>query len=276
MNKAGQMYKKVNVEGTKNVVTEALKSKIKHISHISSSAIFGSIEEKDCPITDNTIPHPLDIYGKSKYEAEKVLLNLLKDNKQMTYSIIRPRTIIGKERLGIFQILFEWISEGVNIYTIGDGLNLFQFAHIDDLVNVSVESALQRKSGIFNVGTDKYRTLKKDLTELCEYAGTGSRVKSLPVKPSIYLLKFLDKIRLSPLAPWHYLTYHKPFYFDISKPMKELGWKPKASNIQMMKESYDWYLKHKHQIKNKSYNPNLSTHKSLVKQGIISLLKKIS
>ena len=152
LTKSGKMYQRVNEEGTKNVLEIAEEFEVKHISHMSSSAIFGKLKEEEFPITEQTQPRPSDSYGRSKYNGEKLVISKIENktfnakNEQISYSIIRPRTILGTGRLGIFQILFEWISEGRNIYIIGDGSNLFQLAHVDDLVTASINSALYRKT----------------------------------------------------------------------------------------------------------------------------------
>lgn len=275
LKKAGNRFWQVNVEGTRNVLEAAKEAGVKHFSHMSSSAVYGAINDEDCPINDRTPRRPVEIYGRSKLAGEQIVEAEMKQQGGLSCSIIRPRTIIGTERLGIFQILFEWISEGRNIYIIGAGSNLFQFAHVDDVVTVSVASALQQKSGIFNVGTDQYRTLREDLGELCKIADTGSRVKSIPVWFAVTALKILDRLRLSPLAPWHYLTYHKPFYFDISNTMKDLGWKPKHSNIDMLTSSYQWYLQNRERLA-RDEAASTSAHRSLLKQRALRVLKKLS
>lgn len=275
LKKAGNQFWEVNVNGTQNVLEVAKEAGVKHLSHMSSSAVYGAINDKDCPINDHTPRRPVEVYGRSKLAGEQIVEEEMRRQNGLSCSIIRPRTIIGTERLGIFQILFEWISEGKNIYIIGDGSNLFQFAHVDDLVTVSIESALQQKSGVFNVGTDQYRTLREDLEALCNAADTGSHVKSIPVWFATTALQILDWLRLSPLAPWHYLTYHKPFYFDISKPMQELGWRPKYSNVEMLKAAYRWYLQNKANLSNKTESSS-SAHRSPLKQRALHVLKRFS
>lgn len=276
LKKAGDRFQKVNVEGTRIALDVAKEVGVKHFAHMSSSAVFGNVTEKDCPIKEDP-PHlePIEIYGKSKKDGEDIVKAEIAKEDGMSCSIIRPRTIIGTERLGIFQILFEWISEGRNIYIIGDGSNLFQFAHIDDLVDVSVETALKHKPGIFNVGTDKFGTLRECLEGLCKHAGTGAKVKSIPVKLTMWTLWLADKLNLSPLGPWHYMTYHKPYYFDLSKPLNELEWKPKYSNEGMLIESYKWYMDNKAKLES-DRTKGKSAHRGTLKQGIIGLLKKIS
>ena len=68
-----------------------------------------------------------------------------------------------------------------------------------------------------------------------------SKVKSLPEGLAINTLRAALRLRVSPLVPWHYLTYHKACYFDV-QPLLELGWKPQYSNARMLQESYDFYL----------------------------------
>ena len=87
----------------------------------------------------------------SKYLAEIEIiksLNLLNKN-EISCSIIRPRTIIGDNRLGIFAILFDWVKDNKKIPIIGNGENLFQFAHISDIVEVSIETAVKKKKWFF-------------------------------------------------------------------------------------------------------------------------------
>ena len=273
LKKAGDLFMKVNIEGTRNVFNAAKNSGVKHFSHMSSSAIFGSISKDDCPINHSTRLSPIEVYGQSKLDGESILREGMAKESGMTCSIIRPRTIIGTERLGIFQILFEWVSEGRNIYIIGNGSNMFQFAHVDDLVDVSIETALNKIPGEFNVGTDRFSTLRDVLESLCEFAGTGSKVVGIPTWLAIPPLYIADKLKISPLAPWHYMTYHKPFYFDMSEEFKQLKWRPKFSNNEMIANSYKWYLENKENLKTADQS---STHRGSLKQGIIGLLKRIS
>lgn len=213
LTKAGSKFWEVNVKGTQVAVDVARETNVKMFIHMSSSAVFGVPEES--PITDETPLNPVEIYGRAKLAGEQRVREAAENG--FPCAIIRPRTILGLGRLGIFQVLFEWIRDGKNIYVIGKGDNLFQFLHIEDLVNVSVLCAEKDKPGIYNIGTDRYSTLCDDLTALIHHADTDAKVVGLPAALTISMLKTLDFLKLCPLAPWHYLTYHKPFYFDISK-----------------------------------------------------------
>ena len=245
LTKAGGRYWTVNVEGTQVALDCAKAAGVKMFSHMSSSAVFGL--PTIMPITNDTAREPIEIYGRAKLAGEELVMAAM--TAGFPACIIQPRTIIGTGRLGIFQILFEWIKDGANIYTIGKGEGLFQFVHCDDLSDTSIIACLDHKPGVYNVGTDRFGTLKADLEFLCAHAGTGSRVKSLPVGLTINTLRALDVLGLSPLGPWHYLTYHKPFYFDSEPVYRALNWRPQHSNRDMMCSSYDWFVAHQEALK---------------------------
>ena len=149
LTKAGHNFNKVNVGGTKTMLEVAERENIKFVSHMSSSAIFGSPDVM--PITNNTPLNPIEIYGHSKYEADLLVQAELEKGRNV--ASVRPRTIVGTERLGIFEILFDWIKDNANIYLIGKGTYPFQFVHVDDLCEVSIQACLQQKPGLYNVGT---------------------------------------------------------------------------------------------------------------------------
>jgi len=270
--KAGTDFDRVNYIGTKNVIDSSLKRNVKHVAYISSSAIYGL--PNNVPINESTELKPLEIYGRSKKKADDYLVSLIRDGNSV--STIRPRTIVGKERLGIFEILFEWIHDEANIFIIGKGDGLFQFIHIEDLVETSIQACLLNKPGVYNVGAENFDTLRNDLNSLINHANSSSKIIGLPVPITVCILKILDKLRLSPLGPWHYLTYHKPFYFDITSAKDNLEWQPKYSNKDILVQAYDWYVENLEDFKDASNNDFRSIHRKPIKKGVLRLAKMIS
>lgn len=269
LTKAGNDFWKVNVEGTRVALDAARSARVRMFAHMSSSAVFGCPDAM--PITNDTPRLPIEIYGRAKKAGEDLVLAAMADG--MNASVIRPRTVIGTGRLGIFEILFDWIRDAANIYIIGKGDGLFQFVHADDIADASIASCLGEVVGCFNIGAEKFGTLRSDLEHLCLHAKTGSKVKSLPVLPAIKTLQLLDVVGLSPLSPWHYLTYHKPFHFYSAPSFDALGYRPRYDNRTMMTESYDWFVENFDAGKSCS---GTSVHKKPVKRGILRLLKAIS
>lgn len=268
LTKAGKKFHEVNVEGTRVVAEEAANAGVRSFVHTSSSTVFG---KPSCPVSNSSPMNPLEDYGKSKLGAEHVVKEVA-DKHEMPLIVVRPRTMVGTGRLGIFQILFDWIKEGRNIYVIGDGTNKIQFLHGDDLIDSYMFLCEKQKPGFYNVGTDRFGTLEETLTNLIMHAGTKTKVKHLPKSLTVNTLRTLDQLKLSPLAPWHYLTYGEDFYFDL-KPLLDLGWRPKYSNDEMLQETYDHFVAHHDEFENANEGP---AHRKKVKEQVLWVLKQLS
>ncbi len=267
LTKSGKDFARVNSEGSR-IVAEQAAGRVRAFIHMSTSAVYSA---PDCPITAETPCRPVEPYGRAKLAGELAVREVC-DKRGTALIVIRPRTILGTGRLGIFQILFDWIASRQNIFVVGDGNSKFQFVHADDLIDFYMLALRLGKPGVYNVGTDRFGTMREALENLVRYAGSTSRVRSLPVGLTIQALRMLDMVGLSPLAPYHYLTYHRAFYFDVG-PLLELGWKPRYSNDDMFKESYDWFLANRQAARSTSGG---SPHRRRVREGVLWLLKKIA
>ena len=265
-----KLFWEVNVEGTKNVCEAAISNNIQKIVYTSSSAIYGV--PKHNPVDENTNPSPGEAYGRAKLEGERICEDFSKQGLKV--SIIRPRTILGHGRLGIFSILFRWISEGVNIPVLDNGDNIYQFVHADDLADACIlASENDHVLSSYNIGASDYGTMRETLENLCDYAGTGSKVYSLPLRPIEILMNISSKMKLSPLAPYHSLMYGRSLYFDISKAMNELGFSPKYTTNEMFRESYDYFINDHQSIK---INEKTSAHRKPVKEAVLKIVRWLS
>ena len=151
------------------------------------------------------------------------------------------------------------------------GKNVYQFVHAADLAQACFAAAKRPGSSVYNIGAENFGTMSESLDALCQHAGTGSKLFSLPMKPIELLMKLTSSMGLSPLGPYHALMYGRSLYFDIDKAQKELNFQPLYSNKKMLIESYDWYLGNRKILSKK--NRRLSHHRRGVKEGILKLIR---
>lgn len=263
------LFRSVNCDGTAVLLEAARAAGVRKIVHTSSSAIFGVPLHN--PVDETTAPHPREAYGEAKLAAEELIQAAVREHA-MDVTIIRPRTILGHGRLGIFQILFDWVMEGRRIPLLGRGDNIYQFVHADDLADACVRAAASPGPAVFNIGADRFGTMRETVEALCRHADTGSRVYSLPLRPLELAMNATSALGLSPLGPYHALMYGRSLWFDTTRARRELGWQARWSNEEMICESYDWYLGHRQELR----GSGSSAHRSPVRQGVLGLLRRIS
>jgi nucleoside-diphosphate-sugar epimerase len=149
--KLAKEYLMVNTVATEKLAMACAQADVNKFVYFSSTEVFGigvGLKETSCC-------NPLTEYGKSKYYAEKLLLNLAKRNG-FSVMIIRPGLIYGPGNYALLT-LFQIIKAGI-IPMIGDGSNYLPLCYIDDLIRVTY--ALQYKSNtadVYNIVERSYR-----------------------------------------------------------------------------------------------------------------------
>ena len=258
----------VNVGGTENVVLAARESGVRRLILVSSTAVYG-VPEKH-PIEEDDPLVGVGHYGESKIDAERLVR--VANGGGLETVIIRPKTFIGAERLGVFEILFDWIREGRRIYVLGSGENRYQLLAVEDLVDAIVRADGADVAGeTLNVGAGRFGTVRGDLQALIDHAGSPSRITPVPARPAEVILRGLELARVSPLAEWHYKTAHRDSFVDVSKAERLLGWSPRLSNGEALIETYDWYLANRSRQRAAGV-----THRVPWNQQALGLLKRLS
>jgi nucleoside-diphosphate-sugar epimerase len=261
------LLRSVNVDGTVLLLDEARRAKVSKIVHTSSSAVFGIPASN--PVLPTTVPSPVEAYGHAKLAAEWACLDAAASG--LDVSIVRPRTILGHGRLGIFGILFDWIADGADVVVLGDGSNRYQFVHADDLAEVCLLAAGVSGPMIINAGTDRFGTMRESLESLCRHAGTGAKVRSLPANATASAMRLAAAAGIAPFAPYHWIMYSKSLWFDIEHAQTALGWQPRFSNEEMFAASYDWFIAHRAITELEG----ASHHRTTAKQGALRAVKMV-
>ena len=261
----------VNVNGTENLLKHALKNKVKRFIYISSTAVYGVPKVHPIFETDRVIG--VGPYGQSKIDAEVQCEKYRK--KGLFVTVIRPKTFLGPHRLGVFEILFDWIKDGKKIPVVGSGKNRYQLLDVEDLVEViylfATKNSSRKLNDVFNIGAEEFISIKEDMHGLFDYARSGSRILPTPAWPIKKALFVFEKLKLSPLYQWVYDTMDKDSFVSIDKLTKTLNWHPKYSNSKALIRAYQWYLDNYKDIKSR---PAGTTHTVGWKQGILGVFKK--
>jgi nucleoside-diphosphate-sugar epimerase len=236
-----EAFESVNVGGMKVLLEACAELDIRKVVATSSSAVFGVPQSN--PVTETTSPAPAEAYGRAKLDAELLCHEAAANG--LDVSIVRPRTILGHGRLGIFTVLFDWIEAGADVFVLGKGDNRYQFVHARDLADACIRAGARPGAETYNIGARDFGTMREALEALAAHAGTGSKVRSLPIGPTSLAMKVVSKAGLAPFAAYHWIMYSKSMWFDTAKAETELSWTSTASNTDMMIETYDWYIAHK-------------------------------
>jgi nucleoside-diphosphate-sugar epimerase len=264
-----QLFEAVNVGGTRTLLAGMRAAGVRKLVHTSSSAVFGV--PRSNPVDEQVVPRPAESYGRAKLAGERLVIAAVEAG-EVDATIIRPRTILGHGRLGIFQILFDWVADGRNIPVLGRGDNVYQFVHADDLADACIRASARPGFAIYHCGAAHFGTLRETLEALCWHAGTGSRVVSLPANLTRAAMRISGHLGLAPLGPYHWLMYGQSLWFDITRARTELGWEPRWSNSAMLCQSYDWYRSHAAEVR---FATDRSAHRSPLRQGVLAVVKRV-
>ncbi len=255
----------VNAEGTRDVLEASARAGVKRVVYVGTTAVYGM--PRFHPIAEDAPLDPMGDYGIAKARAEKYCI----EARGVETVRIRPKSFIGSGRLGIFQVLFDWIESGKKIPVLGNGRNRFQLMEVRDLVDAIYVAMLHGKDReVYNAGAVSFGTVNEDLGALLEHAGSGSRILHIPSQPTKAILGVLSALHLSPVYRWVYDTADQDSFVSTDK-LQALGWTPRFSNREAMIGTYDWYLR-----EGKAMAQQTGTsHRVAWKQGALRLVKAV-
>ena len=256
------------VDGSRNVLNAARKFKLDRHVQISSTAVYGV--PKKHPIYETDPMVGVGPYGHAKIEAEEACRAARKDG--YCVPIIRPKSFIGPERLGVFALFYDWAYTGHGFPMIGSGKNRYQLMDVEDLCEAIWAAMTYPKDVVdteFNIGAKDFTTMREDYQAVLDKAGHGKRIHGTPVKPIVFILRILEALKLSPLYPWVYETASTDSFVSIEKAEKLLDFKPKYSNKDALIRNYEWYVAHLSEFAGKSG----VSHRVPWKQGLLAVAK---
>jgi nucleoside-diphosphate-sugar epimerase len=256
------------VEGTRILLEAARSAGVERFVHISSTAVYGIPDHH--PLLEDDKLDGVGAYGQAKIDAEAVCREFR--GHGMCIPVLRPKSFIGPERLGVFALFYDWARDARNFPMIGSGNNRYQLLDVSDLcdaIGICLTQEAARVNDVFNIGAREFTTMREDYQAVLDEAGFGKRIIGFPARPVIVVLRLLEKMHLSPLYKWVYETACEDSFVSIEKAERVLGFNPQFSNKQALVRNFQWYMQNLEHFKNRSG----VSHRVPWKQGILALIK---
>lgn len=259
-----------DVGGTTALLRSAEDRGIGRFVHISSTAVYGVPDHH--PLFEYDPMVGVGPYGSAKIEAERAIDAFRA--RGLTVPILRPKSFVGPERLGAFELLYDFAVTGHGFPVLGNGQNLYQLLDVEDLCQaiwLCLAGAPERVNDTFNVGAARFGTLRQSFQAVLDQAGFGKRIVGLPLAPAIVTLRTLEALKLSPLYKWIYETAGKDSFVSIDKIGDRLGFVPQYSNEDALLRNFDWYVANRDRISAKAG----VSHRVPWKKGALGLVKLV-
>lgn len=260
----------ISVGGTEVVMEACHAAKIDRVVHVSSSAVYGLPE-----IVPTTEDHPrerVDAYNNAKIDAELVCEGYR--SKGMCIPILRPKTFLGPHRLGIFSMLFEWAEEGHHFPLIGGGHFRSQMLDVEDLLDAVSSAMFLANDSVndnFNIAATDFTTLHDDFQAVLDAAGFGKRIISLPIGPTIGVLRLLELAGMSPVYKRLIYKLSRDAYVSTARARDRLGFDPQHSNRSALLRTCHWWRQSRSD--GVQISANGKTSREPWKQGALGLAK---
>jgi nucleoside-diphosphate-sugar epimerase len=258
-----------DLDGTRTVLESARAHGVPRAVHISSTAVYGI--PNHVPVLETDALHSVGPYGAAKVEAENVGLGFRQQG--MVVPILRPKSFVGPERLGVFAMFYDWALDGRGFPLLGNGRNRYQLLDVEDLceaIHLCLTLPAATVNDTFNIGAKEFGTIREDYQAVLDQAGHGRRITTLPAAPAVLALRLLEKLGLSPIYKWVYETVAKDSIVGIEKAERVLQFTPRYSNRDALLRNFQWYIDNRQHFLEASG----ISHRVPWKQGALGVVKR--
>jgi len=247
--KQGRKYmKKINIQGTRNLLFAAQKAKINRFFFLSSYSVYG--KPKAIPARQDDRKKPVTSYGKDKLKSENLCWDLI-TKRNMGITIFRPALVLGPGVKDPIVLLSLYMALGMDdanrLYLVNDGTSKFQFLHHEDAVDAFIaayDSNLSRGK-VYNIGSDNVPTQMEQLLKVKEKLKIDPPVRYIsPLKARLLSFSF-KPVKMTYFTRDHIVYLLNDIILDCQNIKNELGWEPKKENIEILTETVGWYMKEK-------------------------------
>ncbi len=240
---SGKAFFTVNHKGTENLIKAVAErnTKVKRFLYLSSLAAAGP-GRNGHPVVEETTPHPVSDYGRSKLEGER---EVLKYKNQMPITIIRPPAVYGPRDKDML-LIFKMMKKG---FFFDLGKCYYSLLYVDDLVQGILLSTEEKKAE----GQTYFLSDGHSYTgeEIAKEISSALDVKAKPLKVPKFVMPFFafvgERVNKQGIINRDRIKDFKHSYWvcDSKKAREEIGFSPRVSLKEGIKWTADWYRIHR-------------------------------
>ena len=163
-----------NLAITTAICRALVSSPVKRVLFFSSAAVYGE-DVQHGTITESTPVEPTSFYGIGKFTAERLLMKTAGQQPGTSLLMLRPALVYGPDEPGYYYGPSGFLQKaraGSPITLWGDGTELREFLHIDDVVDVTTRLLFSAATGVLNVVSGVSYTYTAALEEIAKVTGT--------------------------------------------------------------------------------------------------------
>lgn len=233
-------FRRINVEGTRNVFDAAEAAGVGCVVHGSTIGVYGWSPGQT--VGEHSPLEPDNIYGVTKLEGEEVVRSYA---GRVRFSIARISETYGPGDRRLLK-LFKGAERNLCLQ-LGAGRNLHHLVYIDDLVDALLGPAREERAlgQTFVLAGREAVTTRAMLEAVSRALGKEPRVIHVPLAPLMLAASMLEST-LRPLGiqpPLHRRRmdfFRKSFSFSLQEA-STLGYTPKVGLEEGMRATGRWY-----------------------------------
>ncbi len=244
-----ELYEKITVEGTRNLLEACARNGVRRLIYCSSTEAIGPVQNP--PGNEESFPNPQYEYGRSKLRAEALVREY--GARGLDYTILRPSGLYGPGNVDDVAYWFITSFAKNSLATrfiVGSGRSLVQFTHVRDAARAFL-LALERPekaSGQTYIIADRrgytYGEVYAMLAEICGRKAPSLHVPPLLAKALIAPVEAINRISGRESFMWHVSTVDSVTSdrcYSPEKARRDLGFAAQYDLRAGLRESVEWY-----------------------------------
>jgi dihydroflavonol-4-reductase len=238
-----ESYRRINVEGTRNILEAAFRANVPRFVHCSTIGVHGHVAvtpgDEDAPY------NPGDLYQETKLEAEQLVRSRV-GTTGTDIVVVRPCSMYGPGDLRMLK-MFRMLTKG-RFFKVGPCRENFHACFIDDVVEGFVAAATRPDidGEVFIVGGDRFLPLDEYIDTAARAVGAAPPKIRLPYG-ALHAAAWACERLCVPLRvepPLHVRRvrfFRNNRAFSIDKARRVLGYEPRVALEEGMRRTVEWY-----------------------------------